>query len=168
MISVSGRIDESVFIGEGVVITGRVSIGKDSNVWHNAVLRAEHDVIEIGAETSIQDCSVLHNESGFPLIVGDGCTIGHSVILHGCKIGNNTMIGMGSVVMNGAVIGDNCIIGAGSLVTHGTEIPDGSLVLGSPAKVIRPVNEKDIQSIIYSKEAYLEKGKKAKEGIYEY
>lgn len=168
MVSVSGKIDESVFIGEGAVITGKVSIGKDSNVWYNAVLRAEHEVIEIGEETSIQDCSVLHNEDGFPLIVGNGCTIGHSVILHGCTIGNNTMIGMGSTVMNGAVVGDNCIVGAGSLVTQNTVIPDGSIVLGSPAKVIRPVSEKDIQSIIYSKEAYLVKSKKAMEGIYEY
>ena len=124
-----------------------MTIGKDSSVWYNAVIRADTDRIMIGEATNIQDNCVLHVDAGHPLTVGNGVTVGHSAILHGCTIGDNTLIGMGSIILNDAVIGKDCIIGAGTLVTQKKNIPDGSLVYGNPAKVVRALTEEEMEQI---------------------
>ena len=138
------KTDESVFIAEGARVIGDVTIGKDSSVWFNAVLRGDEDRIIIGERSNIQDNCVIHCGQGYSTVVGNGVTVGHLALLHGCTIGDNTLIGMHSTVMNGAKIGKNCVIGAASLVTAGTVIPDNSMALGSPAKVIRSVREEEI------------------------
>ena len=151
-------IDQTVFKADGCHIVGDVTIGKHSSVWYNAVIRADTDRIIIGESTNIQDNCVLHVDAGHPLTVGNGVTVGHSAILHGCTIGDNTLIGMGSIILNDAVIGRDCIIGAGTLVTQKKTIPDGSLVYGNPAKVVRALTEEEIASNRHSAEEYLEKG----------
>jgi len=151
------EIDKTVYRAEGCRIVGDVKIGKDSSVWYNAVIRADADQITIGEGTNIQDNCVLHVDEGHPLSVRNGVTVGHGVILHGCSIGDNTLIGMGSIILNDAVIGKNCIIGAGTLVTQRKTIPDGSLVYGNPAKVIRQLTEEEIASNQRSAKEYMER-----------
>ena len=118
------QIHDTVFIAPGAVVLGDVTIGKNSGIWYNAVVRGDRDSIVIGKESNIQDNAVVHLGSGYPVEIGDHVTIGHGAIVHGCKIGDNTMIGMGAILMNGCKIGKNCIIGAGALVTQNVEIPD--------------------------------------------
>ena len=132
-----------VFLAEGAVVVGDVTLGSRSSVWHNAVLRGDCAPITLGAGSNVQDCAVLHGADGFPVVVGDGVTIGHGAIVHGCTVGDNTLVGMGAIVLNGACIGSDCIIGAGALVTQGTVIPDGSVAYGTPARVVRPATEED-------------------------
>jgi len=139
------NIDKTVFIAEGARVIGDVSIGKNSSVWFNAVLRGDEDRIVIGEGSNIQDNCVIHCGQGYATIVGNGVTVGHLALLHGCTIGDNSLIGMHATVMNGAVIGCNCVIGAGALVTGGTIIPDNCLALGSPARVIRKVTDEDLR-----------------------
>ena len=134
-----GGIPESVYIAEGARIVGNVTIGSESSVWYNAVIRGDEDRIVIGERTNIQDNAVLHCDKGHPLMIGNDVTIGHGAIVHGCAVGSRVIIGMGAIVMNDARIGDDCIIGAGALITQGTEIPDGWMAYGSPAKPVRPL-----------------------------
>ncbi len=134
-----------VVIMDGAVVCGDVTIGSGSSVWFNAVIRGDGDKIVIGKDTNIQECSVIHVDSGYPVLIGDGVTIGHGCIVHGCKIGSNTTLGMGSTVLNGARIGKDCIVGAGSLVTGGTEIPDGWMAFGNPAKPVRRLRPEEIE-----------------------
>jgi len=129
------------YIAPGAVLIGSVTLGEGVSVWFNVVIRADNDEIDIGAGSNVQDGSILHVDSGFPVCVGQNVTIGHKVMLHGCKIGNGSLIGMNAVVLNGAVIGRECLIGAGALVTEGTQIPDRSLVLGSPGKVVKSLDD---------------------------
>lgn len=140
------RIDSTAFVAHNATVAGDVRLGQQVSVFFGAVIRAEKDAIIVGDKTNIQDLCVLHCDPGYPLIIGKGCTIGHGAIVHGCTIGDNTLIGMGAVVLNGARIGKNCLIGAGALVTGGTEIPDGSLAIGSPAKVRRAVSDAEVES----------------------
>lgn len=137
------KIHKSCFIADGAAVTGDVTMGRDSSVWFNAVLRGDVNRIVIGEETNIQDCSVLHVGYDNPCVLGDRVTIGHSVSLHGCVIENDVCVGIGATVLNGAVVGSGSIIGAGALVTEGTRIPAGSLVLGQPGRVVRKVTEED-------------------------
>jgi carbonic anhydrase/acetyltransferase-like protein (isoleucine patch superfamily) len=123
------------------VLVGQVRLKRDASIWFGAVLRAEDDVIEIGERSNVQDNCVLHVEEGFPLTIGDDCTIGHKAMLHGCTIGSNTLIGMCATVLDGACIGNNCLVGANALITGNTVIPDNSLVMGSPGKVVRQIDE---------------------------
>ena len=148
------KIEKNVFIAEGARIVGDVTIGEGCGIWYNAVLRADEKPIVIGKNTNIQDNCVLHVSFWNGLKIGDNVTVGHSAIVHGCTVGNNTLIGMGSIIMNDAVIGDNCIIGAGALVTEKTEIPSGSLALGSPAKVVRQLTDEEIKRNTMSAELY--------------
>ena len=145
-------------MADGVVLDGEdISIGRDSSVWFNSVLRVNKgESIVIGERTNIQDLSMIHTGKGHSVRIGDGVTVGHMCLLHGCTIGSNTVIGMGSIVMNGASIGSNCMIGAGSLVTEGKTIPDGCLAYGRPAKVIRELTEDEIRSLAGAAEEYLE------------
>lgn len=138
-------VPASAFVAPTARVVGDVTLGENVSVYYSAVIRAEVEPIRVGSGTNVQDCCVFHSDEGFPVNVGENCTIGHGAIIHGCTIGNNTLIGMGAIVLNGVVIGDNCIVGAGALVTGGTVIPDGSMALGSPAKVKRELTEAEIQ-----------------------
>ena len=144
--------DEHVLICEGARVSGGVTLGKGVNIWYNAVLRGDDGAITVGENTNIQDCAVLHEETR----VGAGCTIGHGAIVHGCTVGNNVLIGMGAIVLNGANIGDDCIVGAGALVTGKMDAPDGSLILGNPARVVRPLTEEETAGLRANAEHYEE------------
>ena len=141
-----------VLICDGAKVSGDVTLGKGVSVWYNAVLRGDDGAITVGDGTNIQDCAVLHEETH----VGAGCTIGHGAVVHGCTVGDNVLIGMGAIVLNGAKIGDDCIVGAGALVTGKLDAPAGSMILGSPAKVVRPLTEAEIESNRRSARGYLE------------
>lgn len=150
------QIDSSVYIVDSAVVVGDVVIGEESSVWFNAVVRGDVNYIRIGRRTNIQDGCVLHvSRKDYPLVIGDGVTVGHNVTLHACTIASNCLIGMGAVVMDGSDIGQNCIIGAGALVTPHTVISPGNMAIGSPAKVKRKLSEEEIQSIRDSAEHYV-------------
>ena len=148
-------IDKKSFIAESAAVTGEVTIKENVGVWYNASIRADIAPVEVGRNSNVQDCACLHVSFDYPVIVGENVTVGHGAILHGCKIGNNTLIGMGAIVLDGAVVGDNCIIAAGSVVTPGTEIPSGSLAMGSPCKVKREMTENDIENNKLNAEEYV-------------
>jgi carbonic anhydrase/acetyltransferase-like protein (isoleucine patch superfamily) len=150
------RIGRGVFLAETCAVIGDVEIGEESSVWYSTVLRGDMMPIRIGARTSMQDGTVVHIASErFGATVGNDCTIGHAVILHGCAIEDSCLIGMGSTILDGARIGRGCFVGAGALVTPGTDIPPGSLVLGAPARVVRPVNQKEREHIEYAAAVYI-------------
>ena len=154
-------IPESVTILPGAHVVGKVMMGEECSVWYNAVIRAEQPV-RIGKRTNIQDNVVIHVGDGFPVSIGAGVTIGHAAIVHGCTVGDNTLIGMGAIVLDGAQIGRDCIIGAGSVVTPGTVIPDGSVAFGSPARVRRAMTEDDIAHNRQNAEDYLRMAQEAR------
>ena len=135
------------WIAPSADLIGRVTIGTQSSVWWQAVLRADNEPITIGARTNIQDGCVLHTDPGFPITIGSNVSVGHLCMLHGCNIGDGSLIGIGSIVLNGANIGKNVLVGANSLITEGKEIPDNSLVIGSPGKVIRKLTEEEIKAV---------------------
>ncbi len=151
------NIDKSVYIADGAKLGGdNITIGKDSSVWYNTVIRCdEGESIEIGEGTNIQDLSMMHTGPGASVKIGNGVTAGHMCLLHGCTVGDNTLIGMGSIVMDHACIGSNCIIGAGSLVTGGTVIPDGHMAFGRPAKVVKELTAEQIEAVRHSAEVYV-------------
>ena len=139
-------IHESAFVAENATVRGSVTIGPEAGIYFGAVLRAETAPITVGEGANIQDNCVVHADPGFPAVIGRDCTVGHAAILHGCTIGDNTLIGMGAILLNGARVGRDCIVGAGALVPQGMEIPDGSLAFGSPAKVRRAMTAEEIES----------------------
>ena len=143
-------------------MVGNVLLKQDASVWFNAVVRGDNDLITIGEGSNVQDGSVLHTDPGFPLTIGAHVTIGHKVMLHGCEIGEGSLIGINAVVLNGAKIGKNCLIGANALITEGKEIPDGSLVMGSPGKVKGELNEDQQQGLILSAKHYVQNSKRFK------
>ncbi|MBQ1288847.1 MAG: gamma carbonic anhydrase family protein [Erysipelotrichaceae bacterium] len=145
----------STWIASDAVIFGDVTFGEDCSVYYHCVVRTEEGKIVFGKETNLQDNCIVHNEKEYPVIVGDRVTVGHGCILHGCQIGDDSLIGMGSILMNGCKIGKNCLIGAGSLVSGGTVIPDGSVAYGRPAKVIRLIREEEIAMIKNEADYYL-------------
>ena len=149
------KIHESVFVADGAKIVGDVTIGKSCGVWFNAVIRGDDEPITIGDNTNVQDNATLHTGVGYPLHIGNNVSIGHNAIVHGCEVGNDTLIGMGAIIMNGAKVGKNCVIGAGAVVTEGKEIPGGSLCMGIPAKVIRQVTEADIAHTLKNANHYV-------------
>ena len=153
-------IHPSVFLAEGVVIRGDVTIGEQSSVWFNSVLRGDCEAIRIGRRTNVQDACVLHADPGFPCLLGDRVTLGHGAIVHGAEVADGVMIGMRAVVMNGAKIGPGSIIGVGAVVTEGTEIPPGSLVVGLPAKVKRELTEEEVNYIRHAAEHYVEQAQR--------
>src|SRR5215475_9425542 len=139
--------DGRCWIAENASVIGRVRLKPFASVWFNSVLRGDNEWIEIGERSQVQDNATLHTDPGFPLVIGNDCVIGHNVILHGCTIADSSLIGMGAIVLNGARIGKNSLVGAGALVTEGKSFPDGSMIVGAPARVVRPVNEKAAQLI---------------------
>jgi carbonic anhydrase/acetyltransferase-like protein (isoleucine patch superfamily) len=153
------KIPKSAFIASGAQLSGHVILGEDVSIWHGAVLRGDIEPVIVGDRTNIQDNAVLHNADGLPCNVGKGCTIGHSAIIHACTISDECLIGMGAVILDGSQIGSQCLIGAKSLVTQNSKIPSGSLVYGSPAKVIRPLTEDEKQTLRISAERYVRTAK---------
>ena len=154
------KSDADVLICEGARVSGDVTLGKGVSVWYNAVIRGDDGAITVGEGTNIQDCAVLHEETR----IGTGCTIGHGAIVHGCTVGDNVLIGMGAIVLNGAKIGDNCIVGAGALVTGKMDAPAGSMILGSPAKVVRPLTAEELAGNRQSAEGYRKAAKEYRQG----
>lgn len=144
------------FVADNATLVGDVVLEARSSVWFNAVIRADNATITLGEETNVQDGAVLHTDPGLPLTLGKGVIIGHNVMLHGCTIDDNTLIGIGAVVLNKAKIGKHCIIGANALVTEKMEIPDGSLVMGSPAKIVRQINERTFEMLKLNAQVYVE------------
>ena len=151
------EVAESAFIALSAELIGWVSIGEEASIWFNAVLRGDNEVISIGNRSSVQDCTVMHTDPGCPLSIGENVTIGHSTMLHGCTVKSGSLIGIGSVILNNAVIGENCLVGANALVTENKEFPDGTLILGSPAKVVRELNEKELEGLKASARSYVDK-----------
>ncbi|GFR36903.1 gamma carbonic anhydrase family protein [Insulibacter thermoxylanivorax] len=156
---VEPKLHPSVYLAPGAQVIGDVSIGEDSSVWFNAVLRGDVAPIIIGRRSNVQDLAVGHTDENQPLIIEDGVTIGHAAIVHGCTIRRGALIGMGAVILNGAEIGEYAMIGAGAVVTEGTVIPPRSLALGVPAKVVRQLNEEDLKHMKNNAANYVRKGK---------
>ena len=138
---VAPQLDEGAWVADSAQVIGNVHLAENASVWFGVVVRGDNETIRIGKATNIQDLSALHSDAGVPLTIGDNVTVGHMVMLHGCTIGDNSLIGIGSVVLNKARIGRNCIVGSGSVVTEGKEFPDNSLIIGSPAKVVRTLDD---------------------------
>ncbi|HVE90520.1 MAG TPA: gamma carbonic anhydrase family protein [Burkholderiaceae bacterium] len=151
------QIDPSAYVFDTATLIGAVILGARVSIWPYATLRGDNEPIKIGDESNVQECSVLHADPGFPLTIGRRVTVGHQVMLHGCTIGDGSLIGIQAVVLNGAVIGRNCLIGAGALITEGKQIPDGSLVVGSPAKVLRQLEPDHIERIRRDAESYVQR-----------
>ena len=153
------------WIASNAIIIGDIVIKNDASIWFNVVLRGDIEKIEVGEGSNIQDGSVLHTDPGYPLTIGKGVTVGHMVMLHGCTIGDDTLIGIGSTILNNSKVGKNCIIGANTLVTENKIIPDNSLVLGSPGKVIRQVTQEEIDHIKENAKEYIQNWKKYSKSI---
>ena len=156
----SPKFNDTNFIAPNATVIGRVVLEEDASVWFNVVIRGDNDPIIIGKKSNIQDGSILHTDLGAPLNIGEGVTVGHKVMLHGCTISENCLIGINSTILNHAVIGKNSIVGANSLITEGKEYPDNTLIMGSPAKPIRELREAEIMMINMSSEHYVENGKR--------
>ena len=159
------QIHASAWVAENATLAGQITLQKDVSIWFNAVLRAEHAPITVGEGSNIQDGSVCHVDPGMPLTIGRSVTVGHKVMLHGCTIGDESLIGINAVILNGAKIGRNCLIGANSLIPEGKEIPDGSLVMGSPGKIVRTLNEAQIEGLMASAMHYVENGRRYKASL---
>lgn len=155
------------FVAPSAVLIGKVRLGVDAGVWFGAVLRGDNEWIEIGARSNVQEMTMMHTDMGYPLVVGEDCTIGHGAILHGCTIGDNSLVGMGATILNGAKIGRNSLVGAGALVTEGKAFPDNSLIVGSPAKAIRTLDDAAAARITWSARHYVENWKRYAAGLTE-
>jgi carbonic anhydrase/acetyltransferase-like protein (isoleucine patch superfamily) len=157
----------STWVAPSASVIGDVHIGQDVGIWFGAAIRGDTEQIKIGLRSNIQENCVLHTDPGFPLTIGAGCTIGHKALLHGCTIGDNSLVGMGAIILNGAVIGDNCLVGAGALVTERKVFPSGSLIIGAPAKVVRQLTAAEIAGIGKSSAHYVENQKRFSKGLIE-
>ena len=153
------------WIAPTAVVVGNVELKQNASVWFGAVLRGDNDPITVGENSNVQDLSVLHTDEGVPLTIGRGVTVGHQAMLHGCAIGDNSLIGIGSIILNHAVIGKNCIVGAKTLITEGKAVPDGSLVVGTPGKVVRPLTEAEISFLQASALHYVQNWKRYRAGL---
>ncbi|WP_128112738.1 gamma carbonic anhydrase family protein [Polynucleobacter necessarius] len=141
------QLAEGAWVAESAEVIGKVELHKNASVWPKVVIRGDNDLIQIGEGSNVQDTSILHTDPGFPLKIGKDVTVGHQVMLHGCTIGDGSLIGIGAVILNGAKIGKNCLVGAGALVTEGKEFPDGSMILGTPAKAVKELTPERISGI---------------------
>lgn len=150
------RIAPGAWVAESAAVIGRVELAEGANVWYGCVLRGDNDWIHVGRNVNVQDGCVLHTDTGYPMTLAEGVSVGHQVMLHGCTVGEGSLIGIQSVVLNGAKIGKHCIVGAGSLVTEGKEFPDGSMILGSPARVARPLTPAQIERLAWISKHYVE------------
>lgn len=155
----------SNWIAPDAALIGNIDVGRDVSIWFGAVIRGDNEAIMIGDGSNVQEHTIMHTDPGFPLVIGRGCTIGHRAMLHGCTVGDNTLIGMGAIVLNGARIGDNSLVGAGALVTEGKTFPDNSLIVGSPAKLLRTLDDAAIARLKASAEHYVRNGKRFIAGL---
>ncbi|MCB1389091.1 MAG: gamma carbonic anhydrase family protein [Rhodobacteraceae bacterium] len=161
----SPEIDADTWVAPDANLIGKVRLAAGASVWFTATLRGDNEWIELGEGSNVQEGCTLHTDIGYPLVIGRDCTIGHNVILHGCTIGDETLVGMGATILNGARIGRNCLIGAGALITEGKEIPDGSLVMGSPGKVVRALDETAITRLRQSARYYRDNMRRYRAGL---
>lgn len=162
---VAPRMADSAWVADSAQVMGNVVLADDSSVWFGATLRGDTETITVGRGSNVQDGSVMHADIGYPLTVGDNVTIGHMVMLHGCTIGDESLIGIGATVLNGAVIGKNCLVGAGSLVTEGKTFPDGSMIMGTPAKVVKSLTPEQIEGLRRSAQHYVENAQRYRAGL---
>lgn len=153
------QIHPTAFIAPGAIIVGDVTLAAESSVWFNATLRGDTTPIAIGPRSNIQEGCIFHADPGFPAIIGQGVTVGHGAVIHGATVGDNTLIGMRAILLNGVVVGENCIVGAGALLTQGKVFPPGSLIMGAPAKVVRPLTSEEIERNRSSAEAYVKRSR---------
>ncbi len=159
------EIADSAWVADSAQVIGRVTLEAQASLWFGVVARGDSDHLHIGAGSNIQDNTVLHADAGQPLLVGERVTVGHQVVLHGCTIGDESLIGIGAVVLNGAKIGKNCLVGAGALVTEGKEFPDGSMILGSPAKAVRQLTPAQIEGLRQSARHYTDNARRFRDGL---
>ena len=157
--------DDNFFIAPNSAVIGKVSLGSNISIWFNVVIRADNDEILIGDGCNIQDNSVLHVDEGSPVRLGDNISIGHSATIHGCKIGSDTLIGMGTTILSNASIGNNCLVGANSLITENKIFPDNSLIVGAPAKIIRKISEEELEHIKWNAKNYIARSKFYKKNL---
>ena len=162
---VAPRVAAGAWIADSAQVMGQVELGEDVSIWFGSVLRGDTEMIRIGRGSNIQDGSVLHADIGRPLEIGENVTVGHKVMLHGCNIGDGSLIGIGAIVLNGAKIGRGCIVGAGALVTEGKEFPDGSMIIGSPAKAVRELTPEQQQGLRSSAQHYIENARRFRDGL---
>jgi len=161
----SPEVADSAWVADSAQVMGKVVLEEDASVWFGAILRGDNETLTVGRGSNVQDGTVMHSDPGFPLTVGENVTIGHQVMLHGCTIGDGSLIGIQSVVLNGAKIGRHCLVGAGSLVTEGKEFPDGSLIVGSPAKAVRQLTPEQIEGLKRSAAHYVQNAQRYKNGL---
>ncbi len=164
---ISPQLSVGAWIAPNASVIGDIKLGKNASVWFGVVIRCDNEAITIGQATNIQDNSVLHSDPGMPLTIGAGVTVGHKAMLHGCSVGDNSLIGIGATVLNGAVIGKNCIVGAHTLITEGKVIPDNSMVVGSPGRVMKTLGEPQVQMLKASALHYVENAQRFKNGLEE-
>jgi carbonic anhydrase/acetyltransferase-like protein (isoleucine patch superfamily) len=162
---IAPRLGANAWVADSAQVMGNVSLGADTSVWFGTVIRGDTESITIGRGSNIQDGSAMHADIGMPIVLGENVTVGHKVMLHGCTIGDDTLIGIGAIVLNGAKIGKNCLVGAGALVTEGKEFPDGSMIIGSPAKAVRPLTPEQIASVRQSARHYVENARRFQAGL---
>ncbi|MDM1696389.1 gamma carbonic anhydrase family protein [Thiopseudomonas alkaliphila] len=159
------EIDPSAWVAETAVVIGKVRLAQDSSVWFGAVLRGDNELIQIGVGSNVQDGAVMHTDMGYPLTLGQHVTVGHNAMLHGCSVGDGSLIGINAVILNGAIIGKNCIIGANTLIAEGKEIPDNSLVVGSPGKVVKQLTEQQVAQLKLNAIHYVENAKRYQQSL---
>lgn len=160
------QLADTAWVADSAQVMGRVALAEDSSVWFGTVIRGDTESIRIGKGSNIQDLSVLHADVGMPLVVGEHVTVGHQVMLHGCTVGDGSLIGIGAVVLNGAKIGKNCLVGAAALVTEGKEFPDGSMIIGSPAKAVRQLTPEQIEGLRASAQHYIDNARRYRAGLH--
>ena len=153
------------WIAESAIVIGRVRLRADASVWFGAVLRGDQEWIELGERSQIQDNCTLHTDPGFPITIADNCVIGHNVVLHGCSLGSHCLVGMGAIMLNGARLGRNCLVGAGALVTEGKEFPDNTLIVGSPARAVRALDDKAVEEIADGADIYVRRWQRYAKGL---
>ncbi len=159
------RVAATAWVADSAQVIGNVDLGEEASVWFGCVLRGDNELMRIGARCNIQDGAILHSDPGFALTLAEGVSVAHQVMLHGCTIGTGSLVGIQAVVLNGARIGKNCLVGAGALVTEGKEFPDGSMILGSPAKVVRALTPEQIDGLRRISEHYVKNAKRYRLGL---
>ncbi|MEP6873095.1 MAG: gamma carbonic anhydrase family protein [Burkholderiales bacterium] len=159
------RLADTAWVADSAQVIGNVELADGASIWFGAILRGDNEVMRIGRNSNVQDGSMLHSDPGSPLTLGDNVTVGHQVMLHGCSVGDGSLIGIKAVVLNGAKIGKNCLVGAGSLITEGKEFPDGSMIMGAPAKVVRELTPEQIAGLSRAAQHYVDNAKRYAAGL---
>jgi carbonic anhydrase/acetyltransferase-like protein (isoleucine patch superfamily) len=159
------RLADTAWVADSAQVIGNVELDDGASVWFGAILRGDNELLRIGRNSNVQDGSMLHADPGFPLMLGENVTVGHHVMLHGCTVGDGSLIGIKAVVLNGAKIGKNCLVGAGSLITEGKEFPDGSMIMGAPAKVVRELTPEQIAGLSRAARHYVDNAKRYQAGL---